>query len=95
MRSRADAEDITQEVMLRMHRTELDQVERMAAWVHRVAANAIVDHYRRPARRELPAGQAIDVPELEPTDADGDGLRRELAECLTPLIERQQTRAIL
>ncbi len=90
VRRRADAEDITQEVMLRIHRhrADLDQVERMAAWVHRVAANAIIDHYRRPARRELPAGQAIDVPEQVGPELEPDEARPQLAACLPPLIER-------
>ena len=65
VRSRDDAEDITQEVMLRIHRhsADLEHVDRMAAWVYRIAGNAIADHYRRPARREVPSGQATDVPE--------------------------------
>ena len=96
MRSREDAEDIAQEVMLRIHRhsADLEHVDRMAAWVYRIAANAIADHYRRPARRELPSGQATDVPEVgaapPPAVAESspEDLRRELAACLSPLIER-------
>jgi RNA polymerase sigma-70 factor (ECF subfamily) len=93
VRSREDAEDIAQEVMLRIHRhsADLERVERMGAWVHRIAANAIADHYRRPARRELPSGQAGDVPEAaaEPAldEPDTDALRLELASCLAPLLE--------
>src|SRR5215217_8901102 len=89
VRSREDAEDIAQEVMLRIHRhsADLEHVDRMAAWVYRIAANAIADHYRRPARRELPSGQATDVFELEseppPVAAEdsADDVRRELAAC--------------
>ena len=96
VRSREDAEDIAQEVMLRIHRhsADLEDVDRMGAWVHRIAANAIADHYRRPARREVPSGQASDVPELDsqppPAMAVGsaDDVRRELAACLSPLVER-------
>ena len=96
VRSREDAEDIAQEVMLRIHRHsgDLERADRMGAWVHRIAANAIADHYRRPARREVPAGQAADVPEIgsEPppaiAEASADDVRRELAACLSPLIER-------
>jgi RNA polymerase sigma-70 factor (ECF subfamily) len=86
-----DAEDITQEVMLRIvrHRDTLARVQRTDAWVQRVAANAIADHYRRAARRELPAGQAEDVPE-PPARDDGNiiDLRRDLAACLAPLVQR-------
>ena len=96
VRAREDAEDIAQEVMLRIHRhsADLERADRMTAWVYRIAANAIADHYRRPSRRELPSGQAADVPEVgaepPPDVAEGgpDDLRRELAACLLPLIER-------
>jgi RNA polymerase sigma-70 factor (ECF subfamily) len=96
VRSREDAEDIAQEVMLRIHRhsADLEHADRLGGWVHRIAANAIADHYRRPARREVPSGQATDVPEVgsEPplaaVKSSSDDVRRELAACLTPLIER-------
>ena len=91
VRSREDAEDITQNVMLRLHRADLQEIEQVGAWVHRVAVNAIADHYRRAVRRELPSGQVIERPQpvdLELPDADSDALRRELAGCLSPLIEQ-------
>jgi RNA polymerase sigma-70 factor (ECF subfamily) len=97
VRSRDDAEDIAQEVMLRIHRhsADLEHVDRMAAWVYRIAGNAIADHYRRPARREVPSGQATDVPERNVAPSAGgvaepstDELREELAQCLAPLIDR-------
>lgn len=97
VRSREDAEDIAQEVMLRIHRhrDDLERADRMVAWVYRITANAIADHYRRPARRELPSGFATDVPEPDPDydaptweDPEAAGLRRELAACLAPLLER-------
>jgi RNA polymerase sigma-70 factor (ECF subfamily) len=97
VRSREDAEDIAQEVMLRIHRhsADLEHADRMAAWAYRIAANAIADHYRRPARRELPSGQAADVPAPEQERAepgsiepDPHELREVLAACLAPLIER-------
>jgi RNA polymerase sigma-70 factor (ECF subfamily) len=95
--SHEDAEDIAQDVMLRIHRhsADLEHAERMTAWVYRIATNAINDHYRRPARRELPSGQAADVPEPDYetpapawTEARPEELRRELAACLAPLIQR-------
>jgi RNA polymerase sigma-70 factor, ECF subfamily len=92
-----DAEDIFQEVMLRIHRHsgDLEHAERVASWVYRIAANSIADHYRRPARRELASGQAMDVAEpagaaaatawAEPNSGE---LRAELAHCLAPLTAR-------
>jgi RNA polymerase sigma-70 factor (ECF subfamily) len=89
-----DAEDVLQEVMLRVHRhgDELASADRVAAWVHRIARNAIVDHYRRwAARPELPAGGAADLDEPEdasPDEPASEALRQELAACLGPLIEK-------
>ena len=87
-----DAEDIFQEVMLRIHRHsgDLEHADRVASWVYRIATNSIADHYRRPARRELASGQAMDVAEpatawAEPESAE---LRAELADCLAPLTAR-------
>src|SRR5215211_724269 len=68
--------------MLRIHRhgAEVVHVERISAWVYRIAANAITDHYRRAARREVLSGNAGDVPEREPHIA--------APACLGPLVER-------
>jgi RNA polymerase sigma-70 factor (ECF subfamily) len=88
--SHADAEDIAQEVMVRIlrHSGDLVHTERLGAWMHRIAINAIADHYRRPARRELPSGEATEVPEPEWHEPEPEDVRRELAACLTPLLER-------
>jgi RNA polymerase sigma-70 factor, ECF subfamily len=99
VRSRDDAEDILQEVMLRIHRHsgDLEHTDRVAGWVYRIATNSIADHYRRPARRELPTGHAADVPDTDSTapatsvPPDADQLRAELAGCLAPLTARLPT----
>jgi RNA polymerase sigma-70 factor, ECF subfamily len=96
VRSRDDAEDILQDVMLRIHRHsgDLEYTDRLAGWVYRIATNSIADHYRRPARRELPTGHAADVPDTDSTPPatsappDADQLRAELAGCLAPLTAR-------
>jgi len=88
---RDSAEDILQDVMLRVHRHagELERSAAVGAWVHQIARNAIADHYRRASvRRERPSGIHLDrqgPPALE--GAPGE-LRSELAACLGPLIER-------
>lgn len=97
VRATEDAEDILQEVMLRIHRhgNDLVHADRMVGWVYRIATNAIVDHYRKPARRELPSGQSTDVPQRgradvanTPAEPDTAQLRAELASCLAPLVAR-------
>jgi RNA polymerase sigma-70 factor, ECF subfamily len=96
VRTREDAEDILQEVMLRIHRSsgELERVERVTGWIYRIASNAIVDHYRRPARREVSGGWQLDVeapadsPPAAVAEPDTAELRGELARCVSPLLER-------
>jgi RNA polymerase sigma-70 factor (ECF subfamily) len=88
---RDSAEDILQEVMLRIHRHagELERSAAVGAWVHQIARNAIADHYRRASvRRERPSGIDLDRRQpLGPEGAPGE-LRAELAACLAPLLER-------
>jgi RNA polymerase sigma-70 factor (ECF subfamily) len=90
-----DAEDVLQEVMLRIHRhaERMDGFEHLDAWVHQVARSVVVDFYRRRAARpELPAGSGEDVatswPSATADDAPSGELRSELAACLNPLLER-------
>src|SRR5829696_9038799 len=62
--SEADADDILQEVFLRIHRHAgtVEHHERLVSWLFQVTRNAIADYYRAPVRRrELPAGAAPDV----------------------------------
>jgi RNA polymerase sigma-70 factor, ECF subfamily len=89
VRDRDTAEDLLQEVMLRIHRHagELDNASAVTAWVHQIARNAITDHYRRAAsRRERPAGIELGEDEAEPEPED-DAARREIAACLRPLLD--------
>ena len=91
----ADAEDVLQDVMLRIHRheDELDHVERVTGWVYRITSNAITDYYRKSMRREHPVGS-----DLRPADQDTTSVapdlppttdpRAELASCLQPIIDR-------
>jgi len=46
--SETDAEDILQEVFLRIHRSaeRLPEVESTSGWVYKITRNAIIDHYR-------------------------------------------------
>jgi RNA polymerase sigma-70 factor (ECF subfamily) len=48
-----DVDDVMQEILQRVHTgaDTLDDDTRFAAWIHRVARNAITDNYRRTGRR--------------------------------------------
>ena len=65
--SRADADDILQEVLLRMHRglPSLADEERLSAWMFRIARAAIADHLRARARHPLPPRGEIAEPAVE------------------------------
>ena len=88
---RDSAEDILQDVMLRIHRhaAELTEVSAVSGWIHEIARNAIIDHYRRAVvRREQPVGAGVELErpspaEPEPVPAEA---RAELAACLQPLL---------
>jgi RNA polymerase sigma-70 factor, ECF subfamily len=89
---RDSAEDILQEVMLRIHRhaAELERSQAVGAWVHQIARNAIADYYRRAAvRREQPTGIDFDRHEPPLSESASAELRSELAACLGPLLERR------
>jgi RNA polymerase sigma-70 factor, ECF subfamily len=89
---RDTAEDILQDVLLRIHRHagELEHSSAVRAWIFQIARNAIADHYRRAAvRREQPAG--VDLARLEPAPVPQPApveLGSELAACLRPLVQR-------
>jgi RNA polymerase sigma-70 factor, ECF subfamily len=86
------ADDVAQDVLLRLHRSlgDLRADDRLDAFAYRVARNAIVDHYRsRAAAKEVPAAPE-DLAErigAEPETAEARGVH-ELAGCLRPLVDR-------
>jgi RNA polymerase sigma-70 factor (ECF subfamily) len=97
--SDADADDILQEVFLRIHRhaNTVERQERLVSWLFQVTRNAIADYYRAPVRRrELPSGAPSDLEGAwgqtwdGVEDGDGESLeaRRELATCLGPMIDQ-------
>lgn len=58
-----DAEDMTQEVFLRVHRSRDEVVarERIPAWIRRIAHNVMVDEARRSKKRPVPGDVADPV----------------------------------
>jgi RNA polymerase sigma-70 factor, ECF subfamily len=94
--SEADAEDILQEVILRIHQHAegVNRADRLTSWLFQVTRNAIADYYRAPVRRERLAGAPPDLErEGQPFmswAAEGhgnpDGAARELATCLRPMV---------
>jgi RNA polymerase sigma-70 factor (ECF subfamily) len=94
--SDADADDILQEVFLRIHRHAgtVERSERLVSWLFQVTRNAIADFYRAPGRRELPVGAPDDLEReevrvragVEDIEDESPATRRELAACLGPMV---------
>lgn len=83
----ADADDIVQEVFVRIHRNldKIQKEDRLAAWIFQVTRNAIADRYRL-----IPKTEEMD-PEFEPPlppQDDGTELRElgELSRCIEPIL---------
>ena len=91
VRDRDTAEDLLQDVMLRIHRHagELEHASAIGAWVHQIARNAITDHYRSATqRRERPIGIEVRDDEVFEPERVQDAARSEIAACLRPLLEK-------
>ena len=83
--SHADADDILQQVFLRIHQKlgDLGQSDRLEPWVFQIARNAIVDHYR--SKRWTGVDDAM--PLQHETNKDSDqNLNAEIAGCVAALI---------
>lgn len=50
----ADAQDVTQEVMIRVNKyiKRFDERSKISTWAYHITSNAVADHYRRSRRRE-------------------------------------------
>ena len=64
LRNSHDAEDVVQEVFLRVHRSGMNDVLDQRAWLARVTFRLAIDHLRKP--------QGLELPELEMASADPD-----------------------
>ena len=82
---RAAADDILQDVFVRMHAAlpSLKESARLEGWLFQIARNAVADHYRtRRPSEALP--EWLEQPASDPAEE----ARRELAGCLRPMIDR-------
>ncbi|MFV8751990.1 sigma-70 family RNA polymerase sigma factor [Nannocystaceae bacterium ST9] len=80
------AEDLLQEVFLRLHerRDRIAELERIDAWLFRVARNVAIDHLRRRGRE---SGEPASEPSETPTIADDDQAARVLATWLAGRVD--------
>jgi RNA polymerase sigma-70 factor (ECF subfamily) len=86
------ADDLTQEVLLRLLQHQDSAAENPTAWLYRVARNVLIDHYRsRSSYRRLHTAElaiASTVLAEEPFADDPQAAQRELAGCLRSLVDQ-------
>ena len=84
--SRQDAEDVVQDVFLRIHLAleTSGPIDALDAWVYRIARNAVIDRYRRARPVDALDG---DLP-VEVDDTEVDELRQALGKCLSPFVDQ-------
>jgi RNA polymerase sigma-70 factor (ECF subfamily) len=79
----AGTDDLVQDILERLirHEEQLVTAGNPLGWMHRIAANAIIDHYRRPQRE-------VALPEMLPaaTADTMEASRAALAACIRPLV---------
>ncbi|CAI2717130.1 sigma-70 family RNA polymerase sigma factor [Nitrospina watsonii] len=76
--SAADADEITQDIFLKMHESlsRLKDRDRLVAWLYRIARNRIIDHYRTRKPEAPPVDRAVEAKE------DDAAARHEIHACL-------------
>jgi RNA polymerase sigma-70 factor (ECF subfamily) len=93
VRIEAEADDILQDVFLRVHRhiMELHHPDRLTAWIYQITRRVIVDYYRSPKRRrEISVGLAADLHEdvAGSDDVMETNAKTDLSGCLRPMLNR-------
>lgn len=81
----AVAEDILQEVFLKMHAglPSLKSVTKLQSWLYQIARNAVIDQYRS-KHPSVAIPESLTQPESDP----GEKAVEELSECLQPMIRQ-------
>ncbi len=78
------AEDIVQDVLEKLQRTDSVEILNPQAWLYRAARNATIDHYR--TRRQVDQLSPDQVDERDLDSNEPNAATQELAQCLRPLI---------
>ena len=97
LRDEAEAEDVTQEAMMRLWKTAADWrpgEAKVSTWLHRVATNLCIDRLRKRRRDGPPLDDVAEPPDPEPT-AETRLIAADQASAVSSLLnalpERQQT----
>jgi len=80
---REDAEDLTQEVFLKLSKSDSKKIENVKSWVYTIAKNTIIDYYRK-SKLHL---EEIEGDFVEESYNDQNAVE-ELSSCITSYIEQ-------
>jgi RNA polymerase sigma-70 factor (ECF subfamily) len=88
VRKAEDADDILQEVFVRIHRGlgSLRQKKNLSAWLFQITRNAIADHYRSRRELEQPLANDFDAPVIANRDNEEQSTLCELSACVAPMV---------
>lgn len=84
--SRTEAEDILQDVFLKIHKNIdlVEENEKLPAWIYKIARNTIIDHYRKSGiNRNVELDENFIIPEI---NQNGDAYS-EIKSCLNSFIK--------
>ncbi len=77
-----DAQDLVQDVFVKLSKTKLDKIGNLKSWLFAVTRNAIIDYYRT-KRKEINVLEDNFIEELQ----DENRAVSELSSCIVPFIE--------
>ena len=85
---RNDADDVLQEVFLKIHDNiqSLKETDNFWSWIYQITRNAIVDYYRSKAGRSKNDAGLIDIQKLHIEPDKENEATRELTSCLEPMM---------
>lgn len=78
-----DAEDITQEVFLKLSKSDLEKVNNVKSWVYTIAKNTITDFYRK---KKLPLEN--ETTEVADLDYNDDSAVEDLSNCVASYVSQ-------
>jgi RNA polymerase sigma factor (sigma-70 family) len=97
-RDRAVAEDLAQDVFLRLHDQDIATIQNIGGWLTQAGTYAAYNHLRGEKRRAARDEQPLDTPVMEPSTEDRWLQQEEIAtvrEALIDLNERDRTLLLL
>tara|TARA_B110000211_G_C14066213_1_gene547780 strand:- start:1591 stop:2157 length:567 start_codon:yes stop_codon:yes gene_type:complete len=84
--SQEDAEDLTQEIFLKLSKSDSEKIDNVKSWVYTIAKNTITDYYRK---------KKVHTEELEENIAtkefNNDNIAKDLSNCISPYLHKLPT----